>query len=412
MIFTEQDFLNLFELPKPTFEEFCSQLGILDVTDRSGTFKVRCTIDSFIERVGKKDDRPARLDTYKHKLYQILVTDVEKSLAQWFSGHAKLPEHVNFYFNIPHADILSNDVFGGRTNSKYGKLSKNINFVNYYNTKKLWSTDSEYTFGLLKIMVEKFKIRNSLAGPAFFDQICQYTGDSGKFWLAFMMGANRPSTFNPATYKGILDTVFTGDTLFAPVMGWNSYQIAFYSSKFTKFIATDVIPDVVQNGSLLHRAYDNYRANSMIELPEKSVDLYLCPSERLDAEHNFIEKYSNTVDAVLLSPPYYDLEIYDSDDQSVTNYPDYEEWLEKYWAETVKLCVSVMRPTAKFGFVISNYVNKQKVMTTISQDMRDVASRYLKLDHHYRVLWSSMGGSRQSHKTRDGNYEDLWVYTR
>lgn len=410
LIFTEQDFLNLFTLPKPTYEDFCSQLEILDVTDRSGTFKVRCTIDSFIERVAKKDDRGARLDLYKQKLYQILVVDVEQSLVAWFRGHGKLPESVNYYFDIPYADILHDDVFAGRTNSKYGKLSKNINFVNYYNTKKLWTTDSEYTFGLLKIMIERFKIRNSLAGPAFFDQICNYDGDSGKFWLAFMMGANRPSTFNPATYKGILDTVFTGETLFAPVMGWNSYQIAFYSSRFKKFIATDVIPDVVDNGKLLHDAYENYRSTSIFELPEKEIDLYLCPSEQLDEQHQFSKKYHNSVDAVLLSPPYYDLEIYASENQSFTSYPDYNEWLERYWAETVKLCVSVMKPGAKFGFVISNYVNKHKVMTTISQDMRDVAARYLKLDHHYRVQWSAMGGSRQSHKTRGGNYEDLWVF--
>jgi hypothetical protein len=95
----------------------------------------------------------------------------------------------------------------------------------------------------MRVMFEEFKVRNSLAGPAFFDQICQYNGDSGAFWRAFMVGANRPSTFNPATYKGILDSVFEGEVLFAPVMGWDAYQVAFYSSQFKKFIAS--VPTII-----------------------------------------------------------------------------------------------------------------------------------------------------------------------
>ena len=144
-----------------------------------------------------------------------------------------------------------------------GKICKNINFLDFYNTKKLYTTDSEYTFGLIQAMFVDFKLRNSLVGPAFFDHICQYENDSSQFWLDFMIGANRASIFNPATYKNILDNLFTGETLFAPVMGWNAYQVAFYSSKFKNFVATDVIPDVVTNGKLLHKEFINYQDKSI-----------------------------------------------------------------------------------------------------------------------------------------------------
>ena len=410
LIFTEQDFLNLFALPQPSFADFCNQIQILDISDRSGTFAVRQDLDSFIDRVAKKDNRKARLPVFKQKLYEILVVDAEQNLKKWFASQGALPETVDFYFDIPYVDILDDKTFAGRTNSKYGRICKNINFQNYYNTKKWYDRDSEYVFGLLKAMMEQFRLRNSLVGPAFFDQICNYSGDSGEFWLAFMMGANRPSTFNPATYRGILSSLFEGETLFAPVMGWNAYQTAFYSSRFKRFVATDVIPDVVDNGHLLHAEYERYRDQSLFEIEQKSVDLYLCPSEQLNARHNFIDRYRDSVDAVLFSPPYFDLEIYDSEDQSFTNFPNYEDWLAGYWEETVRLCEAVMRPGARFGFVISNYRNAEKQMTQISEDMRDVAQRHLHLADHYRVQWSAMGGSRQAKKTRDGNYEDLWLF--
>lgn len=410
LTFTEQDFLGLFTLPSPAFADFCNQIQILNVTDTSGTFKVRQNLDDFIARVAKKDDRQQRLPLFKQQLYQLLVTDADKSLKAWFKSHGALPDKVEYYFAIPDADIFDGSVFSGRTNSSYGKICKNSNFINYYNTKKCYANDSEYVFGLLKVMLEQFKLRNSLVGPAFFDQICKYDGDSAAFWRAFMMGASRPSTFNPATYKGILKSLFKGETLFAPVMGWNSYQLAFYSSDFKKFVATDVIPDVVDNGALLHTAYETYKSNSLFEIAHKEIELYQCPSEQLDARHDFVAKYSNQVDAVLFSPPYFDLEIYNSEEQSVSTFPDYQDWLRGYWGETVKLAKAVMKPGARFGFVISNYRNADKVVTDISKDMCAVVAQHLTQIGHYRIQWSAMGGSRQAKKTRGGNFEDLWLF--
>ena len=412
LIFTEQDFLNQFNLPKVTFQQFCDKIYVLNVMDRSGSFVVRSDLDTFVNRVSKKDNRKQRLNLYKQNLYKILVTDANATLLVWFKRYGELKESVDFYFDIPESNILTNDIFTGRTNSKYGKICKNINFVNFYNTKKLYTNDSEYTFGLLKVMFEDFKVRNSLVGPAFFDHICKYNGDPSQFWLDFMIGANRASIFNTATYKGILDNVFTGETLFAPFMGWNAYQIAFYNSKFKNLIATDVIPDVVENGNLLHNVFKKYQENSIFESQEKTIDLYLCPSEELDTKHNFVKKYKNAVDAVLLSPPYFDLEIYPSDGQSFNNFPDYQTWLKEYWEETVKLAVEVMKPNAKFGFVISNYINRQKQLVTISEDMRDIVLKHMNLEKHYRVQWSAISGTRQAKKTRNGNFENLWVFVK
>ena len=411
LLYTTQDFLAQFKLDKTiSFDDFSKKLSVLNGSDTSGQFVVRSDLDTFVARVSKKDNRLQRLDLYKRKLYKMIVQEPEKALEAWFDRTAGIKEELKFYFEIPDADILEGNTFAGRTNSKYGRICKNINFENFYNTKKLYDNDFEYVVGLMKAMFEDYKLRNSLVGPAFFDHICKIDDDYGQFWTDFMMGCNRASIFNPATYKGILDNVFTGDTLFAPVMGWNAYQLGFYSSKFKNFIATDVIPDVVDNGSLLHAEWLKNADTSLFEVPEKTVDLYLCPSEQLDTRHDFIKKYKGKVDAVLLSPPYFDLEIYPSEDQSFASFPNYDAWLKGYWEETVKLCVRVMKPGAKFGFVISNYRNKAKEEVQISQDMRDVVLKHLTLDNQYRVQWSAIAGSRQAKKTVGGNFEDLWVF--
>lgn len=414
LLYTKEQFLKQFNLNKSiSFDAFSKQLAVLNGSDTSGQFVIRDYLDGFLAKWAKKDDRLQRLDLYKRNLYQMLVLEPEVALGQWFDKMVSLKEDVDFYFQIPNADILTDKTFGGRTNSKYGRISKNMNFESFYNTKKLYDNDFEYTFGLMKAMFEDFKLRNSLAAPAFFDHICKIENSNyGQFWTDFMVGCNRASIFNPATYKGIMEELFTGETIFAPVMGWNAYQLGFYSTGWKRFIATDVIPGVVDNARLLHEEFEQYRDRSLIEIDEKTVDLYLCPSEKLDERYGFIDRYRNQVDAVLFSPPYFDLEIYHGGEQSYSSFPNYQDWLEGYWAETVKLCVAVMRPGARFGFVISNYVNKAKQQTTISEDMFAVASRYLEFKDKFRVQWSAIAGSRQSKKTRDGNFEDLWLFER
>jgi SAM-dependent methyltransferase len=411
MKYTLQQFLNLFNLQKNvSFNDFSAKLSVLNGSDTSGNFVVRSDIDTFVTRVAKKDNRNARLHDYKLKLYKMIVQEPEVALEAWYNRTVAITESMDFYFQIPEAKILDGNTFAGRTHAKYGRLCKNINFENFYNTKKLYSNDFEYVVGLMKAMFEDFKLRNSLVGPAFFDHICKIDGDYGQFWTDFMMGCNRASIFNPVTYRGIMEELFEGDTIFAPCMGWNAYQLGFYNSKWKKFIATDVIPEVVDNGNKLHAEWQKYRDASLFEIDNKEVDLYLCPSEELNKRHKFGEKYAEQVDAVLFSPPYYDLEIYPGEEQSFTNYPNYEDWLLNYWEATVMTAKQVLKPGGRFAFVISNYRNKAKEEVTISQDMRDIAEAHFGAPTHYKVQWSAISGSRQAKKTRDGNFEDLWLF--
>ena len=417
MLHTFEDLLATITIQDVDYATFRKQLSILDISDTTGTFSVRSDLDTFFNRVANKeeDNRKELAEAYCEKMYKILVTDAKASLRQFYKRYGELTHNHYFYLNLPAGNCYNRkeNTYYGMTNSKYGRLCKNINFDDFYNTKKLYTNDSEYVFGLIKVMYEQFHIRNSLCCPAFFDHIINTEDDYNQFWLDFWMGANKASIFNPYTFKSILDTQFSGKTLFTPCMGWNAYQIGFYNSQFEHLITTDVIPNVVANAHKLHTTYKRWRDTDMFQkhfVDEKTIDAYLCPSEQLESRHKFIETYTHQVDAVLFCPPYFDLELYPGDEQSTNSFPDYKQWLNGYWEETIKLCAKVMKPGAKFGFIISNYRTHEKQDNTISEDMKALVEKHLTYTHHCKVRWSSLGGSRQAHKQRDGNYEDLWMF--
>ena len=123
-----------------------------------------------------------------------------------------------------------------------------------------------------------------------------------------MSTISRPSVFNPNTYASIVNTVFSGKSLFAPTMGWNSYQLGYYQTNYEEFVSTDVIQSVVDNGNNLHEYYNSLK-NPFLDYGTKNVKLYNCPSEKLNSEHNFESEYKNHFDAVLFGPPCFKFDI-------------------------------------------------------------------------------------------------------
>ena len=116
LIYTKEQFLQQFNLNKTiSFEDFSKQLAVLNGSDTSGNFVIRDYLDGFLAKWAKKDNRLQRLDTYKRKLYQMLVLEPEVALGQWFDKTAALTEDLDFYFNIPTESVLVGNTFAGRT---------------------------------------------------------------------------------------------------------------------------------------------------------------------------------------------------------------------------------------------------------------------------------------------------------
>lgn len=126
-----------------------------------------------------------------------------------------------------------------------------------------------------------------------------------------------------------------------------------------------------------------------------------------------MQKYSNHFDTVLFSPPYFNLELYESENQSVDytksefSPDDYSNWLSKYWNETCKLCSEVLSDNSTFAFVISDYKWGWGYVP-ISEDMLNIAKMYFDHVDTFTLNWHGFTTS-SAEKRKTGNMENLFV---
>jgi tRNA1(Val) A37 N6-methylase TrmN6 len=82
-------------------------------------------------------------------------------------------------------------------------------------------------------------------------------------------------------------------------------------------------------------------------------------------------KYKNYFDVVFFSPPYYELELYPGENQSTTVYKTYNEWLNGYWLNTMKVCKHVLKNDGKLCYILSSGGGPHSAVD-ILKDMNDI----------------------------------------
>ena len=141
------------------------------------------------------------------------------------------------------------------------------------------------------------------------------------------------------------------------------------------------------------------------QFKKKSINLFCQPSETLLTNKDF-QKYKSYFDAILLCPPYYDMEIYKSGEQSVNKWKTYSEWLTGYWEGTMKVCNYSLSPTGTFSFIINNYKSLNGIEYDLIKDLNLIASKYFKLKDIIK-LHNRGSPLRVNHKDRT---EMLFIY--
>jgi len=143
------------------------------------------------------------------------------------------------------------------------------------------------------------------------------------------------------------------------------------SNLIQEYVGTDVIPVVCKKTEAFAKTF----------YPEKTVDIYCCPSEDLLENRAFLGKYRDHFDTVFFSPPYYRLELYSGKNQSTRRYKTYEEWLANYWEKTIELCFLVLKPGGKCCYILSGYGSETNRSESydLLKDMNRITKKYFRL---------------------------------
>jgi hypothetical protein len=95
------------------------------------------------------------------------------------------------------------------------------------------------------------------------------------------------------------------------------------------------------------------------------------------------------------------MELYQSDNQSTTNYNTYKEWLEHYWEPTVKMCKTVLHNEAIFCYIISPFGNIE-----LPNDMQKIATKYFLLREIVPIYNKNVNSTK--HREPD---DKLYIFT-
>ena len=452
MFLTLADFLAYFPNINITKDEFVKKFVV--------TYSNRPTLaDLFaLKSVIKDQDDPRYInrDQIIDYFYDIIIVNRQKYLTEFYRSYFELPDFyglkwdgvkilneckVNYdeknfidtWINyIEHPDqykikmlekfnLLIDQPLPGlslQKNDLSRKMVRNLNYLDIlHNTSVTNTCKSKTSFWQTLINVyNQLELEDRFFAPSsiglFLREKSGNTINYNNFFYLFQQYQPKASILNPYTINWILKNLFSGKKLFTPVLSWVSYLIAFMHSDWDHYVGVDVMQSVCNRTQFL---FDYYKKTikptlkiqtEIDRLNRKSIDLYCQPSESLLYDDQFISKYNDYFDAILLCPPYFNMEIYPQGQQSIDLYPNYDDWLTHYFEDTVALCHFVLKKGKRFGFIINNYVSLKKDEYPLIQDLNLIALKYFKLVGAYNLL-NRVSPLRVNHKKRT---EMLFLY--
>jgi hypothetical protein len=194
--------------------------------------------------------------------------------------------------------------------------------------------------------------------------------EQGRLGSVFSSFYFRASIMNPYLVYSLNHSVLKGTKIFTPTLGWSSYCYGFLECPHVlEYVGTDVITDVCKKTQEFAGMY-----------PTKKTKIFCEPSENLAKSAAFRNKYREHFDVVFFSPPYYRLELYKGANQSTEKYKTYEDWLEGYWEETIRLCQHVLEKGGRLCYILSGYGSENtKEQYDLLEDMNKITKKYFKL---------------------------------
>ena len=268
-------------------------------------------------------------------LYDAFVTHKIRYLTNFYQRSLKTHE-----VNLKPKDIT----FNNNTNAKFKNVIRNIHLKGILiDTKTIQPNIRNF----LEVILDLFKHRivdYKLVTPSSLALI-----EKNKLSSILSGYYFRSSIMNPTIPFSVSTHMTKPFNVFTPTLGWSSYLYGMMSNPLLKhYVGVDVLKNVCQT------------TKSIASENKIKSNIYCHPSEDLLKSKSFLKTYDDYFDFVFFSPPYYQLEMYEGEQQSTTRYKSYEEWLDGYWRQTMKLCHHVLKDDHRMYYIISGYKNKSK----------------------------------------------------
>lgn len=450
MFLTLEDYLAYFPKINISKERFVEKLVV--TYKNNPTLRDIFDLKSVIK--SEDDNRYINRDAIINYLYDVIVVNRYKYLTEFYKSYFELPDfyklkwdnidvytHVEVDFDDPSfisawESYMENTEDNGVMLSRFNelidnplpgislqkndlsrKIIRNLNYLDIlHNTHVINTCKSNVSFWQTFINVyNDLRLEDRFFAPSSIGLFLREkpNGDVNfnNFFYLFQQYQPKASIFNPYTINWILKNLFTGTKIFTPVLSWASYLCAFMHSDWEHYVGVDVMESVCER---CHFLFDYYQRTLKPSLPTKErqrldrkrLDIYCQPSESLLYDSKFLTKYTNYFDCILACPPYYNMEIYPSGQQSINSYPNYDDWLYRYWEDTVALSYIVLKTGKRFGFIVNNYVSLKKVEYPLIQDLNMIVLKYFKLVGVYNLL-NRVSPLRMNKKNRT---EMLFIY--
>jgi len=152
-----------------------------------------------------------------------------------------------------------------------------------------------------------------------------------------------PANFNPGLAKYLYGRYGAGCRALDFSAGYGGRLLGFLANGVGSYYGVDPNPASISD---LRNMADLICPWSKI--PRDQVVLQCGPFEDCNIEEEF--------DIVMSSPPYFKLESYSDDAfQSISRYPEYSEWLDRFWKATLTKSLSLLKNGGHLVFSLSNY---------------------------------------------------------
>ena len=308
--------------------------------------------------------------------YNVLVTHRETYLGYFYESYFKFkhPSSLCWDKEIKNED----DSISTQKNDKSKTLIRNIFYLHLLDqTTVTNSIKSKVSFWKsLTNLFNSYILEDRFFAPSCVE-LCLKTKKTAlpnevnynNLFYLFQQYQPKASILNPYSIHYILTNELTlkeNFKFFTPVLSWGSYLVAAMETSCSHYVGVDVMPSVCNKVRQLSEWYKS----------SKKVDILLTPSEDLLENKRFLKSYKEYFDVIMVCPPYWTMELYNEGLQSTERYKTYEEWLDKYWNATLRVCKHVLKKDGYFLYIANDFSDLQKTSYSLTTDFETITKRH------------------------------------